>query len=124
MLFWLGAAVAVYAAWFLIRFRPVANIVGHSIRYDYLSSGDRPSHLFYLLAYAVPTVVPFFVSTVSLARMIGIMLVVSLVASAAVQRDALTSVWCFFAAMLSGLIMVAVAREQSVPSFVRPIPGV
>ena len=123
-LFWVGAAVAVYASVFLMRFRPVANIVGHSIRYDYTSSGDGPSLLLYLLAYAVPTVAPFFVSTVSLARTIGIMLVVSLVASVAVQRDALTSVWCFFAAMLSGLILVAVESEQSVPSLVRPIPGV
>jgi hypothetical protein len=123
-LFWVGAAVATYAAVFLVRFRPVAKIAGHSIRYDYVSSGDAPSHLFYLLAYAIPTVVPFFVSTVSLARTIGILLVVSLITSAVVQRDALTSVWCFFAAMLSGLILVAVAREQSARSFVRPIPGV
>jgi hypothetical protein len=107
-----------------VRFRPVAKIAGHSIRYDYASSGDGPSHFFYLLAYAVPTVVPFFVSTVSLARTIGVLLIVSLVTSAVVQRDALTSVWCFFAAMLSGLILVAVARERSVPSAVQPIAGV
>jgi hypothetical protein len=123
-LFWVGVAVAAYAAVFLVRFRPVAEIAGHSIRYDYVSSGDGPSHLFYLLAYAVPTVVPFFVSTVSLARTIGMLLVVSLVTSAVVQRDALTSVWCFFAAMLSGLILVAIAREQSARSLVRPIPEV
>jgi hypothetical protein len=82
------------------------------------------SHLIYLLAYAAPTVVPFFVSRVSLARMIGSMLVVSLFASAAVQRDTLTSVWCFFAAILSGLMLVAVAREQPLRSRVRPIPNV
>ena len=122
-LFWAGAAVATYASVFLVRFRPVARIVGHSIRYDYVTSGDAPSHVFYLLAYAVPTVVPFFVSTVSLARTIGILLVVSLMTSAAVQRDALTSVWCFFAAMLSGLILFAVAREQSARSLVPVSPA-
>jgi len=62
-LFWLGGAVAVYAAVFLARFRPVAQIAGHSIRYDYASSGDGVSNLFYLLVYTLPTVVPFFVST-------------------------------------------------------------
>jgi hypothetical protein len=102
----------------------VAQVAGHSIRYDYATSGDSGSHLFYLLAYAAPTVVPFFVSTISLARTIGIMLVVSLVASAAVQRDALTSVWCFFAAILSGLILVAVAREQRSTFLVPAMPTV
>jgi hypothetical protein len=111
-LVWLGGAVAVYAAVFLARFHPVAQIAGHSIRYDYASSGDRGSHLFYLLVYTLPTVVPFFVSTLKMARPIGVLLVVSLVASVIVQRDALTSVWCFFAAILSGLILIAVERHQ------------
>jgi hypothetical protein len=124
VLCWLGAAVGVYASVFLARFQPVAQVAGHSIRYDYATSGDSGSHLFYLLAYAAPTVVPFFVSTISLARTIGIMLVVSLVASAAVQRDALTSVWCFFAAILSGLILVAVAREQRSTFLVPAMPTV
>lgn len=112
VLFGLGCAVAVYAALFMARFRPVARIAGHSIRYDYVTSGDAGSHALYLLAYALPTVVPFFVSTLRMARTIGIMLVVSLVVSAVVQRDALTSVWCFFAALLSGMILVALEHEQ------------
>jgi len=111
-LFWAGCAVAVYAGLFMARFPPVAHIAGHSIRYDYVTSGNAGSHGFYLVAYALPTVVPFFVSTLRMARTIGIMLVVSLVASVVVQRDALTSVWCFFAAILSGLILVALEREQ------------
>jgi len=28
------------------------------------------------------------------------------------ERDALTSVWCFFAAILSAMVLLAVAREQ------------
>jgi hypothetical protein len=114
----LGGAVAVYASVILVQFRPVAAIAGHSIRYDYATAGDA-TQLFYLLAYALPTVVPFFVSTVSLARTIGVLLVVSLAASVVVQRDALTSVWCFFAAILSGLILLAVVREQPSRSLAR-----
>jgi hypothetical protein len=121
-LFWVGGAVAAYAAVFVAHFRPVAQVAGHSIRYDYTASGDGSGHLLYLLAYAAPTVVPFFVSTVSMARTIGAMLVVSLVASVVVQRDALTSVWCFFAAMLSGLILIAVAREQRGATLIRSAP--
>ena len=112
VLCWAGGLVAAYASFVLFRFRPVAQVVGHSIRYDYATSGDTPRHMLYLVAYVVPTLVPFFVSTASLARTIGLTLVMSLVASAVVQRDALASVWCFFAALLSCLILVAVAREQ------------
>jgi hypothetical protein len=118
-LFCAGAAVAAYAAVLLVRFRPTAAIAGHSIRYEYAGGGDGTSRLFYLLAYAVPTVVPFFVSTVSLARTIGTMLIVSLVVTVIVERDALTSVWCFFAAILSAVILIAVEREQRLPSFAR-----
>ena len=118
-----GGLVAVYAAVFLARFRPTAQIAGHSIRYDYATSGDAPSRLFYLLAYALPTVVPFFVSNISMARVIGVMLVFSLVASVLVQRDALTSVWCFFAAILSGLILVAVERDQRATALARTVPS-
>jgi hypothetical protein len=114
-LFWAGGAVALYAAVFLARFRPVAQIAGHSIRYDYAGGGDGTSDLLYLLAYAAPTVVPFFVSTLKMARTIGVMLVVSLVASVVVQHDTLTSVWCFFAALLSAAILVAIDRDQRVP---------
>jgi len=119
-LFWIGSAVAIYAGGFLARFGPVAQIAGHSIRYDYTASTDGSTALFYLLVYAIPTVVPFFVSTVRGARTIGVMLVVSLIASIVVQRDALTSVWCFFAAILSGMIFVAIAREQDSAQQARP----
>lgn len=113
-LFWAGAAVAVYASLSMARFHPVARIAGHSIRYDGMTGGQVAHRGWYLAAYALPTVAPFFVSSLRMAKTIGIMLIVSLAASALVERDALTSVWCFFAAILSGLILVALQREQRV----------
>jgi hypothetical protein len=115
----IGGAVAVYTSVMLVHFQPTAHVAGHSIRYDYATAGDTATHAFYPLAYALPTVIPFFVSTVKMARLIGVLLIFSLAVSVAVQRDALTSVWCFFAAILSGLILVAVVREQPSPSVAR-----
>jgi hypothetical protein len=60
----------------------------------------------------IPTVAPLFVSTSYLSRTIGTLLVVSLGLTALTERDTLTSVWCFFAALLSGLIWVAVERAR------------
>lgn len=109
----LGAVVSTYAAVLLTSWQPVARIAGHSMSYQYERRDDNVMQLLYLLVYAVPTLVPFFLSTASLMRIIGIILIASLVLAVIVQRDALTSVWCFFAAILSGLIVLAVSREQA-----------
>ena len=114
---WFGGLVAAGAWLLLTRWRPVAVVAGHSIRYDRAGSNDTARDLLLLLAYVIPTVVPFFVSTTKLARAIGATLVVSLAVAVVIQRDSLTSVWCFFAAILSGLMFVALGREQrSIPA--------
>jgi hypothetical protein len=115
-----GGLVASATFLLIVRFPPFAQIRGHSINYEYAGSDDAPKRLLYLLAYVIPTVVPFFVSTLRMARLLGVVLVFSLVAATIVQRDALTSVWCFFAALLSGLILIALEREQRA-AFAPPI---
>ncbi len=91
-------------------------IAGHSIDYQHATMGNLIPEWVLLLAYAVPTVGSFCASTVPMAPTIGAMLFVSLVIAAIVKHAALTSVWCFFAAALSVLILVAVTRMNSAPS--------
>jgi len=107
VLAWCGAIVSLGAGAMLLLQPATSRIVGHSISYDY-----GHSHYVYVIGYVIPTVVPFFVSTISLARTLGVMLVVSLAAARVAQQGALTSVWCFFGAILSGLILVSVTRER------------
>ncbi len=114
VLAWFGAVVSLYAAVILLRWEPTARIAGRSLAYDYRERDDIPIHLLYLIGYVVPTVVPFFVSRASLARTLGVMLVVSLLATFIVRRDTLTSVWCFFAALLSVLVVASIARETRI----------
>ena len=109
-----GFVVSVYAAILLLRWHPKAQVAGHSIRYLYSAGPSALPPGFYLAAYALPTVAPFFASSASLARVTGLALIGSLITAAVVERDALTSVWCFFAALLSGLVLMAVMREQRV----------
>jgi hypothetical protein len=108
-----GGVVAAFGFTLLVRWQPVAVIAGHSLRYDRAASSDTLPDIVILLAYALPTVVPLFVSSATMARTIGATLVVSVVAAALVQLEALTSVWCFFAAILSGLVLVAVMRPAA-----------
>jgi hypothetical protein len=111
-LLWSGGVVGAYAASFIARWPPVARIAGHSLRYEYLGTSRGSNELVHLAIYVVPTVIPLFVSTAKTARAIGFTLIGSLLGAVLVQRNALTSVWCFFAAILSGLIIVAVEREE------------
>ena len=108
-----GAAVAAVTALLLARWHPVASIAGHSIHYAHIGGENSILNGVLLLAYVVPTVAPFLVSSTTLARTLGGAFAVSLIVTLMVERNALTSVWCFFAALLSGLILVAVAREQA-----------
>ncbi len=66
----------------------------------------------YLPGYVLPTVVPFFISTISRAKVMGTVLVLSLLATFLIERQALTSVWCFFAAILSVLIVLSISKDH------------
>lgn len=107
MLAWFGGGVSTGALWLLARWQPSASITGHSLTYSYAWNADASRDLVLLVAYIVPTITPFFVSTARLSRVIGVAMVCSLAVASAVQRDALTSVWCFFAALLSVLVLIA-----------------
>lgn len=108
----MGALFSACALYVLAHGRPTALMAGHSLRYEFGGDGAFPLPLLYFLAYALPVVVPLFVSSVSLARTIGTLLIVSLGATVLIQRHALTSVWCFFAAILSGVIWLAIEQER------------
>ena len=107
-----GVLVAVGSVLLMLRSPPVATIAGHSIRYQSTSFGNRAVEIVLLLVYLVSTIGPFFVSTMPMARTIGITLIISLIATFVLERDALTSVWCFFAAILSVQTVVSVERVR------------
>jgi len=107
-----GVVVGVYAAVLLVRGRPTAHVAGHSLAYSYVERGPARVLALYLPGYVLPTVVPFFISTIDKAKLMGTVLVVSLLATFLIQREALTSVWCFFAAILSVLIVLSISKDH------------
>jgi hypothetical protein len=112
-----GVCVAIYAGALLTQQRPVARVASHSITYDYDKVGSALVLALYLPGYVIPTVVPFFVSTMKHAKLMGGILVVGLVATFVIKRQALTSVWCFFAAVMSGAIVLSIAAEHKLERF-------
>jgi uncharacterized protein DUF6629 len=109
---WIGAVVSLGAVFLLVRAQPVARITGQTITYEFGGGAGAVRHVLLLAAYLVPTLVPFFVSTSRLARVIGGTLVVSIGIAAVIRHEALTSVWCFFAAIVSVLVLLAVGAPR------------
>ena len=110
---WAGVIVSAGAAFLLVRAQPAARIDGHSITYEFGGGAGVTRQLVLLAAYVVPTIVPFFVSTTRWARIIGAALVASAAIATLIRHEALTSVWCFFAAIVSLLVVLAVRAPRS-----------
>jgi hypothetical protein len=110
---WIGAVVSLFGVCVLVLWRPAACIAQHSIRYDYPRIGSRWFDVAWLLAYIASTVAPFlFLSTVNVARSIGVVLLIGLIATLTIEASALTSVWCFFATTISLLIALDAIKRQ------------
>ncbi|HEX3866360.1 MAG TPA: DUF6629 family protein [Gemmatimonadaceae bacterium] len=109
----LGVLVSVAAVVLLSRWQPLAVVVHQRIRYDRAGSLSTVADVLVLLAYFSVTVAPLFISTIRLGRVLGVALIASLVAAALIERDSITSVWCFFAALLSGIMIMSVRDMPS-----------
>jgi hypothetical protein len=114
---WLGAAVSIYAVVLLVHGQPISRVARHSLCYDYQSTDDWAG-LLYLLPYVTVTVAPFFVSHLNFAKWLGTTFLAALVVSAIFRLGALTSVWCFFSALLSGFLIASIElthRRMALP---------
>ncbi len=107
-----GFGLAVYTTQMLLGGRPGVHLAGHRLAYDYTQSGPALASALSLPAYAIPSVLPFFASTISRAKTIGVVLAVALVATYLLERRAFASVWCFFAAIISAIIVVGIRQDQ------------
>lgn len=108
----LGLIVSLLAAWVIFKANLKAYVVGHSLGYSFLNM-DRlwPPNLEALL-YFTPTVIPFFVSSLRMIKKAGYLIFISMLLAKAINEEAQTSVWCFFAALISLYIALNVLWLQ------------
>jgi hypothetical protein len=99
-----GVAIAAYGAFLLYTFPVSTSITCHSIAYMYGNMTMLTQYL-YTVAYVCAVVAPFFVSTTGFARLYGVLLSVALIVAWWAWYATAGSVWCFFAALLSSLIV-------------------
>jgi hypothetical protein len=97
-----GAAVGLYLLYFLVRFPIVSQVEGHHIAYI--------SPHFYLVAvmtlYVVSTCISMFFSSYPRVRLFGAAALGSFLVTFVFYTVWLISVWCFFAAALSVIVLL------------------
>jgi hypothetical protein len=102
ILLFMGVSVSLYYAFCLLFFNVTPQIMGYHIQYR----SDFPKSLTALafIVYFVASITPLFVSSIQRTHLLGILMFLSCVVTAVFFWQYLASVWCFFAAFISGVI--------------------
>ena len=98
----MGISVSGYYAFCSLFFIVTPQIMKYHIQYntDFPNWGEMPAFIIYFVA----SVTPLFVSSVKRTRLLGILMFLSFLITAVFYLQSLASVWCFFAALMSGVI--------------------
>ena len=104
----LGIAVALYYTYGLIFIRDVnAQIIGLHIVYRDTTYDIQGAVV--VLLYIASAIAPMFVSTIKKIHFVGIIMSIALIVSGIFYIQCLTSVWCFFAAIISFVVFYIVS---------------
>jgi hypothetical protein len=103
MLLAMGLSVSLYYTYCLIFLNVIPIIEGHHIRYisDFPESLAVPVFIVYFIA----GITPLFVSSIRRTRFLGALMFISCLVTAVFFFQYLTSVWCFFAAVVSVVVL-------------------
>lgn len=102
----IGTVVSIYLAYCLITYNVQAKIIGRHISYiqDYPVFFNRYSGVLYVLA----TVLPPYFSSIKKVWILSVAIFISYVITTILYNDYIVSVWCFFASIISTLILVLI----------------
>jgi len=106
-----GSAVSIFYAFCLISYNVRPEIRGFHLVYVNGFPGTLVQIAF--LFYLASTIAPLFVSTVRRMRLFGILIATSCLITGVFYAEYLTSVWCFFAALISVSIYWVLVESRS-----------
>lgn len=102
-----GSMISLYAIYQLITKATTANIATNSICYS-IANIDPFILKYGIYMYLIPTIIPFFITKMPLAKLSGITITISLIISLYFKYESYGSVWCFFAALLSAISVFSI----------------
>lgn len=110
----MGLSVSLYYTYCLIFLNVNPQIMGYHIQYR----NDFPRSManWVFAVYLIASITPLFVSSIKRTHLLGILMFFSCLITAIFFRQYLTSVWCFFAALISGVIywILRDSKRQSI----------
>ena len=98
----IGFALSMYYGFCLLNFNVSPRIEGFHIKYY----NDFPESLGMIatIVYLIATIPPLFISSVKRTYLLGMLMTLSCILTVIFFKQYLTSVWCFLAAIISGVI--------------------
>ncbi|HCS21738.1 MAG TPA: hypothetical protein DIW47_14465 [Bacteroidetes bacterium] len=104
----IGTIVSLYLGYCLLNFPIKALHIGYHIAYDQ-SYPSKPA-LFIGALYLIATIAPILFSRISRMWILGTMILISYLITAVFYSGYIISVWCFFAAIISVVILMIVKK--------------
>jgi hypothetical protein len=107
----LGSLLGAYHLYCLLVYPSGAEISGHHVAYHL----DFPKAISNLsgVAYILVTIAPLFVSAVARMRVLGFAIAGSFIVTIYLYTQHFISVWCFFAAVISGIVVWVVSERRA-----------
>lgn len=97
-----GVLLSLYYAFCLLTYNIYPQISGYHIQYK--TDFPKTLGLIAFAIYLIVTITPLFISSIQRTHLLGALMFLSCLVTAIFFRQYLTSVWCFFAAIISGVI--------------------
>jgi len=97
-----GLSLSIYYIYCLLVFDVNPQIMDYHIKYK--TNFPRSLRIPAFIVYLTVTITPLFLSTVKKTHLLGSLMFLSCIVSVLFFTQYLTSVWCFFAAIISGVI--------------------
>ena len=99
----LGIAVSLYFIYCLLTYNVTPEIRGYHV--EYIEGYPKSLKLVVFSLYLVSSIIPLFVSTIKRTYLLGILMAFSCLVTIIFFTQFLTSVWCFFGALISIVIL-------------------
>jgi hypothetical protein len=98
----MGLSLSLYYGFCLVFYNVNPRILGYHIQYK--TDFPKPIGMYAFAVYLIASITPLFVSSIKRTHLMGVLMFLSCLITAIFFRQYLTSVWCFFAALISGVI--------------------
>lgn len=115
----LGSALALYHIYCLVRYPIAVSAGAHHIDYE-RDFPERPAKLISVI-YLLVTIASLFISSVKGMKILGAAVAISCLASFLFYREFFISTWCFFAAVVSVIVVAIMFQVKNNPESIREV---